>query len=168
MAAGTYTLTSANKNGSWASSGGSDVGTFEMKSADTTSFLIKYANSTIGETGAITGNFLFPVTLSDVKNKSYTLYGVCNGTNNTVTINGSGLASDTCSGTVNGATWTAGPYTNTLTYTETNGKRHFLGITRLNKNGGSGNLPSGATGTLMEITSDNYTQKPNPIAFKVN
>ncbi|MEY3653269.1 MAG: hypothetical protein RL739_1439, partial [Pseudomonadota bacterium] len=69
---------------------------------------------------------------------------------------------------VNGATFSAGPYTNTLQFVETNGNRHYLGITRLNKNGGAGNLPTGALGTFMDISNTNYLKQNDAISFKVN
>lgn len=168
ISTGTYTLSNGNKNGSYTDSD-QKVGSFEMKSSDTNSFVIRYTNSTNAESGSISGTYLLPVSLNDIKSKTYTLYGTCNGSDSTVTINASGVSTDSCSGsTANGATWANGPFTNTLQYTETNGKRHYLGITRLNKNGQVGNLPSTSTGTLIEITSDNFNSQARQSAFKVN
>ena len=165
---GTYVLANSNRNGSYTTSG-NEVGVFSIKNGDSKSYSMTYTNTTTGETGAITGTYLLPLTLNDVKSKSYIIYGGCsNGSNNTVTINSSGVASDTCNGDVNGATWTAGPFTNTLQYAESNGTRHYVGLTRLNKNSGVGNLPSGAVGAFMNISPSNYSKQPSAISFKVN
>lgn len=165
---GTYVLANSNRNGSYTDSDNS-VGVFSIKNVDTKSFSMTYTNTTNGETGAVTGTYLLPLTLNDVKSKIFTVYGGCsNGSNNTVTINSSGVASTTCTSSVSGATWTAGPYTNTLQYTEASGARHYVGLTRLNKNGGTGNLPSGAVGNLMDISSSNYSTQPSSISFGVN
>jgi hypothetical protein len=136
---------------------------------DTKSFAMTYANTTTGETGSITGTYLQPVTINDVKGKSFTIYKGCsNGSDNTVTISSTGTASDTCGANVNGAVFSAGPYTNTLQFVETSGVRHYLGITRLNKNGGVGNLPTGASGAFMDISNTNYQKQNDAISFKVN
>lgn len=165
---GTYVLANTNRNGTFTTSD-SQTGVFSIKNGDTKSYSMTYTNTTTGETGAITGTYLLPLTLNDVKSKSYIIYGGCsNGSNNTVTINSSGVASDTCNGDVNGSTWTAGPFTNTLQYAESNGTRHYVGITRLNKNSGVGNLPSGAVGAFMNISPSNYSKQPSAISFKVN
>ena len=165
---GTYVLANSNRNGTFTTSG-NEAGVFSIKNGDSKSYSMTYTNTTTGETGAITGTYLLPLTLNDVKSKSYIIYGGCsNGSNNTVTINSSGVASDTCNGDVNGATWTAGPFTNTLQYAESNGTRHYVGLTRLNKNSGVGNLPSGAVGAFMNISLSNYSKQPSAISFKVN
>lgn len=85
-----------------------------------------------------------------------------------MTISNTGVASDTCGSNVNGATFSAGPYTNTLKFAETNGNRHYLGITRLNKGVGAGNLPTGALGTFMDVSNTNYQKQNDAISFKVN
>ena len=168
---GTYVLSNANKNGSYTGSAGglSDSGLFAIKSSDSTSFSITYQNNTSGETGAMTGTYLLPLTLNDIKNKSFIIYGGCsNGTDNTITISNLGVASDICNGDAKGATFVAGPFTNTLQYTETNGTKHYIGLTRLDKKGGTGNLPSGAVGAFMNISSSNYLAQPSAISFTVN
>ena len=167
---GTYTLAESNRTGNWVGAGSTpNRGTFKMTSGDTKSFAMTYVNSTTGETGAVTGTFLQPVTIADVKGKSFTIYkGCANGSDNTVTISSTGLASDTCGSNVNRATFSAGPYTNTLQFVESGGARHYLGITRLNKGSGAGNLPSGSTGTFMDISSASYQTQPGATAFKVN
>lgn len=165
---GTYVLANSNRNGSFTTSG-NDIGVFSMKTGDSKSFAFTYNDTTSGETGVVTGTYLLPLTLNDVKSKSYVIYGGCaNGADNTVTINSSGLAAATCSSDVNGSTWAAGPFTNTLQYTETNGTRHYIGLTRLDKKGGAGNLPSGALGAFMNISSFNYYSQPAAVGFKVN
>jgi hypothetical protein len=164
---GTYVLANSNRNGSYTTSG-NEVGVFSIKNGDTKSYSMTYTNTTTGETGAITGTYLLPLTLNDVKSKSFLTYGACaNGSNNTVTINSSGVTSDTCN-QLTGATWSAGPFTNTLQYTESNGTRHYVGLTRLNKNSGVGNLPTGAVGAFMDINPSNYSKQPSAISFKVN
>lgn len=167
---GTYTLAESNRTGNWVGEGSTpNRGTFKMTSGDTKSFAMTYVNSTTGETGVVTGTFLQSVTIADVKGKSFTIYkGCANGSDNTVTIGSTGLASDTCGSNVNGATFSAGPFTNTLQFVETSGARHYLGITRLNKGSGSGNLPSGSTGTFMDISSANYQAQTSATSFKVN
>lgn len=167
---GTYTLAESNRTGNWVGEGSTpNRGTFKMTSGDTKSFAMTYVNSTTGETGVVTGTFLHSVTIADVKGKSFTIYkGCANGSDNTVTIGSTGLASDTCGSNVNGATFSAGPFTNTLQFVETSGARHYLGITRLNKGSGSGNLPSGSTGTFMDISSANYQAQTSATSFKVN
>ena len=166
---GTYVLANSNRNGSFTTSG-NEVGVFSIKNGDGKSFSMTYTNTTTGETGSISGTYLLPLTLNDVKSKSFTVYGGCS--NGTVTINSSGVSTGTstatCKDDSDGATWTAGPFTNTLQYTETNGTRHYLGLTRLNKNGGVGNLPSGAVGTFMNISPSNYSKQPSAVSFKVN
>jgi hypothetical protein len=166
---GTYVLANSNRNGSYTTSG-NDVGVFSIINGDSKSFSMTYTNTTTGETGSISGTYLLPLTLNDVKSKSFTVYGGCS--TGTVTINSSGVSSGnstaTCTDDSNGATWSAGPFTNTLQYTETNGTRHYLGLTRLNKNGGVGNLPSGAVGTFMNISPSNYSKQPSAVSFKVN
>jgi len=165
---GTYVLANSNRNGSYTENNGA-VGVFSIKNSDSKSFAMTYTNTTTGETGAVTGTYLLPLTLNDVKSKIFTIYGGCsNGSNNTVTINSSGVTSTSCTSSVSGGTWTAGPYTNTLQYTEASGARHYVGLTRLNKNGGTGNLPSGAVGNLMDISSSNYSSQPSTISFVVN
>jgi hypothetical protein len=169
QSSGTYTLNNGNKNGAWTGANSQGVGTFETKSSDSTSYVIRYTNTTSGETGSISGTFLFPLTLNDVKSKTFTIYGNCNGSNSTVTINSSGVSTDTCSGSsANGATWANGPYTNTLQYTETNGTRHYIGLTRLNLNGGQGNLPTDAVGTFVDISNENFKAQVRQTGFKVN
>ena len=167
---GTYVLSDGNRTGTWADgSGSNDTGTFTMTSGDEKSFAMKYRNTVTGETGAISGTYLQTVTINDVKGKSFTIYKGCsNGSDNTVTISNTGAASDTCGSNVNGATFSAGPYTNTLKFVETSGNRHYLGITRLNKNGGVGNLPAGALGTFMDISNTNYQKQNDAVSFKVN
>ena len=167
---GTYSLSSNNRTGSWVGSGTEgNRGTFTMTSGDAKSFAMTYANTTTGETGAVTGTYLQPVTINDVKGKSFTLYKGCsNGSDNTVTISITGTASDSCGSSVNGAVFSAGPYTNTLQFVETSGARHYLGITRLNKGSGTGNLPTGSLGTFMDINSTNYQKQNDATSFKVN
>lgn len=168
--AGTYSLSSSNRTGTWVGSANTgNRGTFTMTSGDTKSFAMTYANTTTGETGSVTGTYLQPVTIDDVKGKSFTIFKGCsNGSDNTVTISNTGVASDTCGSNVNGATFSAGPYTNTLKFAETNGNRHYLGITRLNKGVGAGNLPTGALGTFMDVSNTNYQKQNDAISFKVN
>jgi len=165
---GTYVLANSNKSGNFTTSDGA-VGTFSLKTGDSKSFAMTYTLPINGETGSVTGTYLLPLTLNDIKGKSYVIYGGCsNGTNNTVTIDNNGLAAGSCGGDVNGATWAAGPFTNTLKYTETNGARHYIGLTRLDKKGGNGNLPSGAIGAFMNISAANFRTQPTAISFKVN
>jgi hypothetical protein len=165
---GTYTFANGNRNGNWVSGDASSTGVFRMISSETNSFAMTYANTTTSEQGVITGTYLQPLTLDDIKSKSFTIYqGCANGTNNTVTISSTGLASDTCGSNVNGATFSAGPYNNTLQYVESGGTRHYIGITRMNKGNSAGNLPSGALGAFMDISSTNSGQ-PSAISFKVN
>ena len=167
---GTYSLSSNNRTGTWVGTGtDGNRGTFTMTSGDTKSFAMTYANTTTGETGAVTGTYLQPVTINDVKGKSFTIYkGCANGSDNTVNISSSGIASDTCGANVNGAVFSAGPYTHTLQFVETSGARHYLGITRLNKGSGTGNLPTGSLGTFMDISSTNYQKQNDAVSFKVN
>jgi len=167
--AGTYSLSSSNRTGTWVGNGeNGNRGTFTMTSGDAKSFAMTYANTITGETGAITGTYLQPVTINDVKSKIFIIFKGCsNGTDNTVTISSSGVASDTCGSNVNGATFSAGPYTNTLQFVETSGARHYLGITRLNKDVGTGNLPLGSLGTFMDISSSNYQKQSEAISFYV-
>ena len=168
-ATGTYVLSNNNRTGTWANGSNNDTGTFIMTSGDAKSYAIKYRNTVTGETGAIFGTYLQPVTINDVKGKSFTIFKGCsNGSDNTVTISNTGVASDTCGSNVNGATFSAGQYTNTLKFEETNGNRHYLGITRLNKGAGVGNLPTGALGTFMDISNTNYQKQNEAISFKVN
>ena len=165
---GTYVLANSNRDGSFTTSD-NKVGTFSMKMGDSKSFSFTYVNTTSGETGAVTGTYLLPLTLNDIKSKSYTIYrGCADGTDNKVTINSLGVASASCTSDVNGSTWIAGPYTNTLQYTQTNGIRHYIGMTRLDKKGGNGNLPSGAIGAFMDISSSNYSKQPSAVSFNVN
>ena len=170
VVAGTYVLSDGNRTGTWAdASGNNNTGTFTMTSGDEKSFALKYRNTSTGETGAISGTYLQTVTLNDIKGKSFTIFKGCpNGSDNTLTISNTGAASDTCGSNVNGVTFSAGPYTNTLQFVETNGNRHYLGITRLNKNGGVGNLPTGASGAFMDISNTNYQKQNDAISFKVN
>ena len=57
--AGTYSLSSSNRTGTWVGNGeDGNRGTFTMTSGDTKSFAMTYANTTTGETGAITGTYL--------------------------------------------------------------------------------------------------------------
>lgn len=165
---GTYVLGNSNRDGTYTASGG-DVGIFSVKTGEGGSYTQTYSNNTTGETGAISGKYLLPLALSDVKSKSYTIYKGCNnGTDNTVTINSSGIASATCKSDVEGSTWSDGPFSNTLQYKETNGTRHYIGMIRLDKKGGSGNLPSGAVGAFMNISPSNYAKQPDAISFQVN
>jgi hypothetical protein len=166
---GTYSLSSDKITGSWiASDTEKNTGTLKMISGDTKSFAIVYENKTTGETGSISGTYLLPVTINDVKGKYFIIYKGCsNGTDNTVFISSIGVASDTCGSNVNGATFSAGPYTNTLQFVETSGARHYLGITRLNKGVETGNLPLGAFGTFMDISSSNYQKQSDAISFYV-
>ena len=170
LVAGTYVLSDGNRTGTWADGGGNNnTGTFVMTSGVAKSFALKYRNTVTGETGAISGTYLQTVTINDVKGKSFTIFKGCsNGSDNTVTISNTGVASDTCGSNVNGATFSAGPYTNTLKFAETNGNRHYLGITRLNKGVGAGNLPTGALGTFMDVSNTNYQKQNDAISFKVN
>ena len=167
---GSYSLSSDSRTGTWVDSATTgSTGTFKMTAGDTKSFALVYANSATAETGSITGTYLQPVTINDVKGKSFTIYKGCsNGNDNTVTISSTGAASDTCGANVNGAVFSAGPYTNTLQFVETSGVRHYLGITRLNKGSGTGNLPTGALGTFMDISSTNYQKQNDAVSFKVN
>jgi hypothetical protein len=169
-AVGTYSLSSDNRTGSWVDGATtSNTGTFKMTAGDSKSFAIVYANTSTGETGSITGTYLQPVTVNDVKGKTFTIYKGCtNGSDNTVTIGSSGIASDSCGSNVNGAVFSSGPYTNTLQFIETSGARHYLGITRLNKGSGTGNLPTGSLGTFMDINSSNYQKQNDATSFKVN
>ena len=166
---GSYSLSSDSRTGTWVGGDNGNRGTFMIISGDTKSFSMTYASTTKGETGAVTGTYLLPVAINDVKGKSFTIYKGCsNGSDNTVTISSTGIASDTCGANVNGAVFSAGPYTNTLQFVETSGVRHYLGITRLNKGSGTGNLPTGALGTFMDISSTNYQKQNDAVSFKVN
>lgn len=165
---GTYVLGNSNRNGTWTGNDGSS-GVFSLKTGDSKSYSMTYTNPSNNETGAITAAYLLPMSLSDILSKSFIIYGGCsNGADNTVTINNSGIASASCDSDVNGSTWAAGPFTNTLKYTETNGSRHYIGLTRLDKKGGNGNLPSGAVGAFMNISKSNYSKQPTGVGFKVN
>ena len=166
---GSYSLSSDSRTGTWVGGDNGNRGTFMMTSDDTKSFAMTYSSTTTGETGSITGTYLLAVNINDVKGKSFTIYKGCsNGSDNTVTISSTGIASDTCGANVNGAVFSAGPYTNTLQFVETSGVRHYLGITRLNKGSGTGNLPTGALGTFMDISSTNYQKQNDAVSFKVN
>jgi hypothetical protein len=169
VAYGTYSLSNSNRNGTWVGSDLTSSGTFIMTSGDASSFAMTYTNTSSDETGAITGTYLKTLTLADIKGKSYTLYKACpNGTDNIVTISSSGTASDTCGSNVNGAVFSAGPYSNTLEFVEASGNRHYIGITRIDKQSGTGNLPSGAVGVFMNIYSTNSEKLTDSISFKVN
>lgn len=164
---GTYVLANSNRTGNFTTHDGA-VGTFSLKTGDTKSYSMTYTIPLKGETGAITGVYLLPLTLNDVVSKSYVLYGGCsNGTNSTVTIDSNGRQTGRC-GTSDVNTWAVGPFTNTLKYTESNGTRHYIGITRLDKKGGTGNLPSGAVGSFVDISSKNFDTQPDSVSFKVN
>lgn len=167
---GTYTLANSNRDGAYTDGlDNSSIGTFSMKTGDANSFSLTWISSNQDRSGTISGTFLASLTLNDIKSKSFTIYGGCSdGTNNTVSINSSGIASATCTSDVNGATFTAGPYTNVLQYQETNGKRHYIGITRIDKKGVAGNLPTGAIGNFVDVSSSNFSKQPDQISFKVN
>jgi hypothetical protein len=192
---GTYSLTNSNRTGNWIACESGLSGTVEIKSSNEKSFAFTYSNNgaqhtgscppsgngqvTITgqmtfsvsrplETGTVTGSFLAPLTLSDVKNKRILIVKGCNsGDDNLLTINTNGVASDSCGTNLNGSIWTAGPFENTLQFLDANGTKHYLGITRLDKNSGGGNLPIGSVGSVMDITSYNSTTQPNAISFKV-
>jgi hypothetical protein len=170
QANGTYTVSNNNRTGNWTGSGEEPgSGTFTIKTSDSKSFVITYSSSTDGESGSVTGTFLMPLTLADIKSKSYTIpKGCSNGSNNVVSINSVGIASDTCGTSINGSTWSNGPFVNTLQYKETNGTLHYVGVTRLDKKGGVGNLPTGAVGALADISNTNYSSQPEAISFIVN
>ena len=164
---GTYVLASGNRVGNFTDGDDNSVGTFSVMTSDSLSHSMTYANTTTGVTGVITGTYLLPLTLGDVKSKTYVLYGGCsNGADNAVTISSSGVSTGSCSSNLDGATWVAGPYTNTLQYTEVSGARRYIGLTRLDKKGIAGNLPSSAVGTFMNISS--YKSQPLAVRFKVN
>ena len=167
VTAGSYSLSESNRTGTWVDAS-KNTGTMMMTSGDTKSFAMTYKNTTSGETGAISGTYLQPVTINDVTSKIFIIYkGCANGSENVVTISSTGTATDTCGANVNGAVFSAGPYTNTLQFVETSGKRHYLGITRLNKDVGTGNLPLGSFGTFMDISSSNYQKQSDAISFYV-
>lgn len=167
---GTYTLANNNKNGNYTVAGDNTNGVFKIREYESTGYTMTFSNTDTGETGSITGTILRTIALADIKSKTYVIYNGCgNNKNNTVTIDSSGVSTDTCSSDVNGATWAAGPFTNTLQYTESNGTTvHYLGLIRLDKKNGNGNLPQNSVGAFVNITSSNYNGKPSVVNFKVN
>ena len=172
---GTYTLSNSNRTGNWTGNGITpNSGTFEVISSETNSFSARYQNITTTETGTFVGSYLLPLTLNDIKSKTFTIYKGCpDGSNGTVTFSSSAVGTANCGLSINGITWSAGPFTNTLQYTDANGKVHYGGLIRLEKNGGTGNLPSGAVGAMVNLystgdTSETYKTLSETINFKVN
>ena len=172
---GTYTLSNSNRTGNWTGNGNTpNSGTFQVVSSDTNSFSARYQNTTTSETGTFVGNYLLPLTLNDIKSKIFTIYKGCpDGSDGTVTFNSSAIATANCGLSINGIAWSAGPYTNTLQFTDANGKVHYGGLIRLEKNGGTGNLPSGAVGAMVNLystgdTPETYKTMSETINFRVN
>lgn len=161
---GSFISMNENKNGSFTSTD-SLTGIYKVKSSDAKGFAVSY--STASETGSISGTFLMSLTLDDLKSKTFFIDGFCNGQRRFVTVNSSAVSSDSCGGVYNGATWASGPVQNTLKYTDSSGKSRFVGITRINKNGGKGNFPELSEGVFMEITSDNWETRASQVAFRV-
>lgn len=120
------------------------------------------------------GNYLLPLVLNDIKSKTFTVYKECSdGSDGTVTFNSTAVASANCGQSINGVRWTAGPFANTLQYTDSSGRVHYVGMIRLTVNGGSGNLPGGAVGAMVNLystgdTSETYKTLSETINFKIN
>lgn len=172
---GTYTLSNSNRTGNWTGNGNTpESGTFEVVSSETNSFSARYQNTTSSETGSFVGTYLLPLTLNDIKSKSFTVYKGCpDGSDGTVTFNSNALVTANCGQSINGITWSAGPFTNTLQFTDASGKVHYAGLIRLNPNGGIGNLPTGAVGAMVNLyssgdSSATYKTLFETINFKVN
>lgn len=173
---GSYVLAPDLESGTWstlADDGGvSNSGTFGMKRGDPQSFVLTYTDSLAAETGIITGIFLKPLLLMDLHGVTFTIpLGCLDGLPNTITVNlvgGSSIASDRCNSQVNGSTWAAGPFDNTVKYTEISGRQHILGITRITKPANSnGNVPNGSTGSFISVSNTNFDKQPAQISFSV-
>jgi hypothetical protein len=172
---GSYTLSNGNKTGNWISSDNSaNRGTFEILISDDNGSAFKYKNNSQTEEGSIIATYLKPLTLNDIKSKSITLLGACaNGGNAVVTFDASARASENCGLGVNGTVWSAGPIANSLRFTDSSGRAHFVSLTQLDPAGGSGNLPSGASGAMADLywsgdTSTRYTAVYRTYKFRVN
>ena len=173
---GTYSLANSNIDGRWRDIGGTATGVFSIISSDTNSFTVKYDCLSCQETGAITGTYLQPVLTSDLLNKSIVLSNWCESVrDSTLTIRNNGGVTDDCQsnysgGAIQGLLFpTQSPiYANTIQYLAPNGVVHLLGITSVKKGAGSGNLPSGSTGTIVDISSYNKGAPARIVSFKVN
>ena len=173
---GTYSLANSNIDGRWRDIGGTATGVFSIISSDTNSFTVKYDCLSCQETGAITGTYLQPVLTSDLLNKSIVLSNWCESVrDSTLTIRNNGGVTDDCQsnysgGAIEGLLFpTQSPiYANTIQYLAPNGVVHLLGITSVKKGAGSGNLPSGSTGTIVDISSYNKGAPARIVSFKVN
>jgi hypothetical protein len=165
---GTYTLSNSNKTGNFTVSGNLGGGLFEMKSADSEAFTFTTYDNTYGDFGSSNAVILKTVTLNDVYGKTFRLIGGCgNGTDNVLTVNTSGVSSDSCGTELHGATWSTGPFDNVLRIKPNNGKNLFVGITRIEKSGQGGNLPSGATGSFIGVSNTNYNVQPLSMSFVI-
>ena len=174
---GNYSLENSNIDGRWINNiPNSSNGMFSVISSDSNSFSIKYDCFSCAEMGAITGAYLATVSDADLLNKSIVLSNWCESVkDSTLTIGNDGSVKDDCKSNYKGEIIRgllfpdqAPIYPNTIQYLGPNGEVHLLGITSIKKGAGSGNLPSGSTGTIVDISSYNKGAPARIVSFKVN
>ncbi len=161
VAQGSYTLSNGNRNGNWINPGaGSDnYGSFIMTAVDQSSFAFRYTQIDISNDGYMAGTFLKPLTLNDIRSKSFTLIrGCADGVADAIlSFNSNAVASATCGNSINGTTWSASFLPNILQYIDANNRMHYVGITRISNNAGPGNLPSGSSIDVVNVYSSGDT-----------
>jgi hypothetical protein len=158
-AQGSYTLSNGNRSGNYI--GAETSGSYIMTAVDQSSFAFRYTEVGLSNDGYMTGTFLKPLTLNDIKLKSFTLTrGCADGVADAVlSFNSNAVASATCGNSINGTTWSASFLPNILQYIDANNKMHYVGIARISNNVGSGNLPSGSSIDVVNVYSTGDTEE---------
>jgi hypothetical protein len=172
---GSYTISNGGTSGNWSTSEGSDFGIFEIISSDPSGVIYTSMNrSNSANDSKIIAKFVLPITGNDIKSKSLTVANACNnGSDAVITFDSNAKASENCGLGVNGTIWTAGPFPNTLQYADSAGKISYIVLTFIDKKGGSGNLPSGASASMARVyssgdTPEDYKVLLQTAQFKVN
>ena len=167
---GTYSLSSDGSAGSYNGRNSSpDNGRLIAKNSDFNTFTFSVESDTNNTSTSAAVIILEDFSVADVLGKSFIVKEGClDGSDNLVSVNSNGLASDLCHSRMNGSRWEAGYHDNVLKYTDTQGYAHFIGIVKLNKNSGVGNFPSGAVGTFVDIFDLNRYIKPSLWTFVVH
>jgi hypothetical protein len=146
-----------------------------MSTIDQSSFAFRYTEIGLSNDGYMTGAFLKPLTLNDIKSKSFTLIrGCADGVADSIlSFNSNAVASATCGNSIDGTTWSASFLPNILQYIDANNKMHYVGIARISNNAGPGNLPSGSSIDVVNVyssgdTEENYRSMHNISSARVN
>lgn len=167
---GTYSLSTDGSLGAYTGHNSTpDNGRLISKNSDSNTFTFLVESDTNSTSTSATAIILENLSISDILGKSFSVKEGCSdGSDNIISINLNGLASDLCDSRMNGSQWEAGYHDNVVKYKDAEGYAHFVGIVKFGNNNAPGNFTVGAVGVLIDIFDLNRYIKPYLWTFKVH